>query len=150
MKKTEKILGVIIAISFVLRLFTIPYAGFLMVTSLNTLAFFYFALGLILFNEIRLKDIFKKGTFKDTSRLRIIGAIGTGFSLSLMCIGILFKAGKYSETNIILVFGLVIALFIVIPSVFKISRDNTNFYKNILLRLSIVGVIGMITLFIRI
>uniref|UniRef100_UPI003217393D hypothetical protein n=1 Tax=uncultured Draconibacterium sp. TaxID=1573823 RepID=UPI003217393D len=150
MKKTEKILGAIIAISIALRLITIPYVGFVMVISLVILAFFYFAFGLIIFNEIKFKDIFKKGTFKDISRLRKIGAIATGFSLSLMCIGILFKLGKYSETNIFLVYGFVLALTIVIISVLKISRDNTNFYKNILLRLSIVGFIGLIILFIPI
>ena len=57
----------------------VPYAGLIMMISLNILAFFYFVFGLIIFNEINIQDIFKKGTFKDISGLRKVGAIGTDF-----------------------------------------------------------------------
>ena len=147
MKKTELLLGIITTIAIILRFMEIPYAGFLMTISLTTLAFFYFAFGLILFiNEINFKDVFKKETFKHISKLRILGTFATGFSISLIIIGMLFKLGGYSPTNIVLVFGLILALIIMSISTIKFLKAKTDFYRQILSRIILVGGVGLIML----
>jgi hypothetical protein len=51
----------------------------------------YYPFGFLFFNQIRLRDIFKRAAYKDTNAYKIIIAIITGLGFSTICIGSLFK-----------------------------------------------------------
>ncbi len=148
MQKLEKILGLIIIVSLILKLLLIPYSGILLTVTLMTLAFIYYPFGFAFFNEIRLRKIFKKESYKGISALRIIGAIAVGIGLSILCIGILFKlqSWAYSDTN--LKFGLSVTFIALIIALIRLMKVKDNFYKKILKRIIIIGGLGLILLFI--
>ena len=62
-----------------------------LILSLLVLSTLYCYFGFALFNNIRLKEIFKKDRHTEISVLRIIGAVFSGMILSTYVIGILFK-----------------------------------------------------------
>ncbi len=148
MQKLEKILGLIIIVCLILKLLLIPYSGILLTVTLMTLAIIYYPLGFAFFNEIRLRKILKKESYRGINALRIIGAIGVGIGLSILCIGILFKLQRwaYSDTN--LKFGLFVTFIALIIVLIRISKVKDNFYKKILKRIIIVGGLGLFLLFV--
>src|SRR5690554_4892641 len=91
MKKTEIIIGTLSIIALGLNLLLIPGGGVLTVLTLSTLSTIYFYFSFALFNDIRFRKIFKKDSYENISRWRIIGAIGTGFALSATTAGLMCK-----------------------------------------------------------
>lgn len=145
MKQTEIIIGIGILLLMVLRLFfTYPYAALLitLLTLLLSMLYFVFSFGLL--NQIRFRNLFKKESYKDISILRIIGTIGTGFVLSLILISILFKFQRWPYGSMILLIGLVSVLPIIVVAVFKFITNRTSFYRALLIRLSIISLVGLL------
>lgn len=147
MKKIELILGVIAIIGIVLKLFHIPGGAALTILSLLTLSVFYYVFSFALFNGIRLRDIFKKEAYKETNVRRIIGAILTGFDISTIIIGGLFKLQAWPGADVELLTGLVIAVIILIIAAIFYSRSKAEFYKRIFGRIAIYGGIGLVLYF---
>jgi len=58
----------------------------------------------------------------------------------------LLQLGGYSPTNIVLVFGLILALIIMTISTIKFFKAKTDFYRQILSRIILVGGLGLIML----
>jgi glucan phosphoethanolaminetransferase (alkaline phosphatase superfamily) len=81
------------------------------------------------------------------SSLRETGIILTGISLSLVVIGILYKFLSWSYGNWILMYGLLFLIIILIISIFKFSQTKAEFYKNLVVRIVIIGGFGALMLF---
>jgi len=144
MKITEKILGIIIVLSIVLKFFHIPGSSFFLVLSTSTLMMLYFYVGFAMFNGILLKEIFKKKTYDGISTLRIIGAFFSGIGLSTILTGILFRLQHWPGGNFQLMIGLIFSGIIMILLILKYIKGKELFYKEILIRFVIIGFFGLI------
>jgi hypothetical protein len=144
MNKLEKILGLIVLVALIFKLTLITGGGILIVLSLSVLAIIYYPFGFALFNKIGFQQIFKRDSYKGLSALRIIGAIGVGTALSIICIGILFKLQHWPGSKINLLAGLITSLILLIIILIKYSKNKDDFYTMILKRLIIIGGFGLI------
>ena len=120
MKKAESIFSVFILLGIILKLFDVPGNSIILILSFSSLAVIYFNFGFLFFNDIRLRDIFKRESYKKVTAKRTVGAIATGIALSLILIGILFKT-------------------------LVLRKDRkSRFYKKIYTRTLIIGLFGII------
>ena len=142
MNKIEKILGCGAIFLMFLRLITdYPYSALLITLFTFILSVIYF------FFSFKLLNSNKKEATEKTSSLRNTGIILTGTTLSLVLIGILFKFLRWPYGSFNLMFGLLCLIPILIISIFKFSKTKAEFYKDLLFRILIIGVIGTLMLF---
>jgi len=144
MKKFELIVGLIALLGMFLRIFYVPGSDILIVLVFTILSMFYYVFSFALFNGIRLRDIFRKASYKNTNAKRIIGAVWLGWVLSLMVLGGLFKLLFWTGGNIQLLTGLVnIGLILPIAAIFYF-RNKADYYKRIFKRIAIYGGLGLL------
>jgi len=141
MKKTEIIVAGIAILAIIMKFTHLPGAGILLVLSLGVLSMLYMYLGFAFFNNIKFKEIFKKKSYVDTNKKRLIGAIGTGFTLSMAVVGILFKIQLYPGAETQLMVGIGGLIIVSIISIIKMLKKSEKFYKSILIRVVIFGAI---------
>jgi hypothetical protein len=146
MKILERGSVILSVIGLVMKIFRLNGGNELLEIGLTLLAMVYFYLGFAVFNNIRLKDIFKKSSYSNISSGRIVGAIGVGMNLSIIVIGLLFKllifAGAF-EMLTIGVTSLTITLFAALI-VFILKKKNLDFfYKDIFVKGAIAVIIGI-------
>lgn len=144
MKKFEIIIATLSIIALGLNLLLIPGGGVLTVLTLSTLSGLYMYLSFALFNEIRLRNIFKKDSFKGISTMRIVGAVGTGLALSVMTAGLMFKFQSWPGADFNLGAGLFGLLLVTVIGLIKYSKTKSDFYTRIFKRAAIFGGLGLI------
>jgi hypothetical protein len=144
MKKTEKILIGLVIISILMKYLFIPGSGTLYIFSMGVLSSMYFYFGFLLFNDIRLRNIFKREAYQGISTWRIFGGIATGLALSIVFIGMLFKGQHWPGASFNLIVGIVLSLVIGVIVIIKYGKDQSLYYKNILVRISISVLIGIV------
>ncbi len=148
MKWLEICLGISILITMALSILLFPRFQFLFILSVGITANIYFLLSFALFNNVQINRIFIGGFLQGLSQLRLIGAILTGFVLSIVCVGIIFKFQSYPQPNFILSVG-IIGLFIsLIVSIIKFKKTNSSFYKNVVIRIALYSILGLTLLII--
>lgn len=148
MKKAEIIIGTISIIALGLNLLLVPGSGILTVLSLSSLTMIYFYLSFALFNDIRLRKIFKKESYKGISTLRIVGAIGAGLALSITIVGLMFKFQSWPGASFNLGIGLVGLLIVTIIGLIKYSKNKSDYYTRIFKRTAVFGGLGLILMLI--
>jgi hypothetical protein len=142
MKKTEIIFVILLFIGLSFKFLLLPLGGTITTLSAMSLSILYYIFGFAYFNQIKLKGIFKKDSYKEASILRIIGSVGTGIALSTILIGILFKVQKWPLANDSLMVGLLLSVPILIIVLIKVIKNRAPYYKRILLRIFVFGVVG--------
>lgn len=150
MAKFEKILGAIIAIIMLLKLFIrFPFGALVLVFSVFILMLLYFVLGFALFNNIPLKKIGKKEAYKGVSTMRIIGSIGAGFALLTLVVGIIFVFMFWPYGYVNLTNGLVMSGIVLLISIIKIgtTKNDASFYKRMIIRVGIISAVGFLLRF---
>ncbi len=130
-----------------MNLLSIPRSGIFATLTLSSLSLIYCYFGFALFNNIPLRQIFNKQSYKDTSTLRIFGAIVTGLVLSLTLIGILFKLQSWAHASYNLGAGLVGLLIVTVVGLIKYQNSKTDYYVKIFIRIAIFGGIGLIVIY---
>jgi hypothetical protein len=148
MKKAELILVLLTILAIILDLFQVPAAAPLTVVLLSSLATLYMYLGFALFNDIRLRNIFRKESYKAVRKERILGAIGAGFVLSLTIIGLLFKIQIWPGGKFNLIVGLTGLLIVSVVALSKYAKNRSPYYQRILLRVALFGSLGLAMLLI--
>lgn len=148
MKSLEKIFGLLAIVSLILKFFMVSYSGMIFIVSMTSLTLLYYPLGFVFFNDIDLRKTFKIEAYKGKSTIRIIGTIGLGLSLSILCNGILFKLNGYPLSNTTLIIGVLFTSIALLIVVYLFLKTKSNFYKEILNRIAIIGGIGLALLFI--
>lgn len=143
MKKIELTLGLIAILAIFLKILNIPGSSLLTILTFLTLSIFYY-LSFALFNGIRLREIFKSEAYKHTNAKRIIGAVGLGFALSAILMGVLFKLEFWTGATVQLKIGLVITGVILIIATIFYSRNKIEYYRRIFKRIAIIGGLGFI------
>lgn len=143
MNKTEKILAVLVFVALVMKYLKVPFNGILLVIALNTLAILYYPFGFALFNNVRLRKVLKKTSYVKTNKKRLVGAFGIGVGMAVLLIGTLFKVQLWPNAHFMLLSGLVVTFPGLIISAFFYSRNQEEFYKRILGRTILWGVLGI-------
>jgi hypothetical protein len=143
MKKFELIVGLLAVLAIILKLIHVSGSGILTVLTFSTLSIFYY-LSFALFNDIRLRDIFKSSAYKDTNAKRIIGAVGLGFALSAIIMGALFKLQFWPGGTAQLRIGLIITGIILIIAIIFFFRNKTEYYRRIFKRIAVIGGLGFV------
>tara|TARA_R110002072_G_scaffold161119_1_gene312590 strand:- start:114 stop:695 length:582 start_codon:yes stop_codon:yes gene_type:complete len=144
MKKAESIFSVFILLGIILKLFDVPGNSIILILSFSSLAVIYFNFGFLFFNDIRLRDIFKRESYKKVTAKRTVGAIATGIALSLILIGILFKIEIWPGSSNIIKPGLFLLSIIIIITLVLRKDRKSRFYKKIYTRTLIIGLFGII------
>ena len=144
MKRIEIILVIMTFLAILAKLFHLPGSSILTVFSFSLISSLYFYFGFALFNKIRLRNIFKKESYDGISAVRIIGAIGTGIALSVSTISIVFKFQDWPGASFQLYVGFSSLLVVTAISAVKISKDQTGYYKKILLRAGVYGLMCIV------
>ncbi len=141
MKNIEKLFIILVIVSTIYRYVHGIGSILFLILSINTLAILYFCLSFALFNNIKFKNIFKKSSYVNISKRRIIFSIFSGISLSIALIGVLFKIQDYPGADLLLVLGLFASISITIIALWKNNKVKGNFYFNILKRTAIISLI---------
>jgi hypothetical protein len=144
MKKLEKILGLMFLVSLVLKFNLIVGGNSLISISLILLTLIYYPLGFAFFNDIPLKNIFKKSSYHSLTARRIIGTILLGIGFSAICMGTLFKLLNWPQANLNIIAGLVIIFIALVFSLIQFAKTKNDFYKGIFKRISIIAGFGLI------
>jgi hypothetical protein len=142
MKIFERVMGILIVIGLALSFNLIPGGSILIVFPGMILACLYFYLGFALFNNVSLKGLFKKTTYKELSTKRILGSVGIGTGLSIAIIGIMFKIQHWPSASLFLGTGLVISFIGLIIVTIKFIKTKDKFYLKLISRIAIIGVFG--------
>jgi hypothetical protein len=147
MRLLEKILAIGVLISLILKFNLIQGGEVSLMWSTMILTIIYYPFGFLFFNQIRLRDIFKRVAYKNVTAFTIILSIITGIGLSTTCIGSLFKLFHFSGANEMLTVGLITILIVSLVAVVFFMRQNKLNSKFLLIRTGIVGGFGIVLLF---
>ena len=144
MKKFELIVGLIAILGIFLKILHLPGSGILIMLTFAILSLFYYVFSFALFNGIELRDVFKNAFYKDTNAKRMIGAVGLGWTLSVIILGVLFKLQFFSGANMLLQRGLVTLVLILFIAIIFYFRNKADYYKRIFKRIAIYGGLGLV------
>jgi len=146
MKKLELIFIGFAILGIALKLFNVVGSAILLTLSLSMLSILYYLLGFSLFNGIRLRDIFKKKAYQDCNSLNIIVAILLGISLSIICVGELFKLELWPGGELILSTGLGLMAFVLLINFIFFYRKKPEFFKRTFKRMTFFASTGLLIL----
>jgi|TARA_R110000782_G_scaffold1246_1_gene4924 hypothetical protein len=143
-KLAEKILILITIIALLFKLFFVPTGETLLSLSTYLLVFFYGIFGVLYFNNISLKTI----SFKSISSGKIIGAIGLGIVHLFVIGGVVLKIKSLPGNVPSLYIGLLLNIIIFVISYIKYKKNRLKFYKNVIIRTSVLSLLGLILILI--
>lgn len=134
MRKTEKILLILIALGILAKIFLLPGSGILVVIATLAIGFLYFPLGFAFFTRVRLRKLFKNDSYKHLKPVDIILSIFTGIGFQSLIIGLLFQLQYWPGANIMSLSGLISSLPFIITAAFMLKSSNKYVYIGILKR----------------
>ncbi len=143
MKKTEIIIAIGIVISICMNIFLIPGGKILSFITLSLGALFYFFFSFALFNNNEFRTLFNKLYYKESSLMKIIGAIMVGFAFYLILLGIMFYFQSYKGAVMVIFIGLNGLIVAIIIGIIKFFKTKSKYYKNIFIRVIIIGGLGL-------
>lgn len=146
MRLLEKILAIGVLVSVILKFGLIPGGEISLLASTLLVTIIYYPFGFLFFNQIRLRDTFKKAAYKNVTALTVILSIITGIGLSITCVGSLFKLFHFAGANEMLTVGLITIFIVSLVAVVSFMRQNEMDSKFLLMRTGIIGSIGMVLL----
>ncbi|WP_129020130.1 hypothetical protein [Edaphocola flava] len=138
MKKIEPILITLVFTGVVLKQFHIAGHATIITLSILILAFIYMIFGFALFNDIRLRDIFKKSAYQQLNVWRIIGSVFLGLTLSTSVVAILFGLQDMPGKEYMLLISMLELAPAFLVVLFKTIQHKSSFYIKVLSRVSAV------------
>jgi hypothetical protein len=91
-----------------------------------------------------LTQVFKTSSCDGISVLKVLGAIGVGAGLSIICIGILFRLNYWKGGNLNLILGIVETFIMLIIALVGFVKKKSTYYIRIFKRIAIIGGFGLI------
>ncbi len=143
MRKVELIFGTVAAISIAYKFIFGNELNPIFIMSITGLSVFYTYFSFAYFNNIQFKKILKRESYRDISKLRILGTIGLGIGLGITTLGILWSL-MYWPFNTFYPLGIPILLAVGIISFVKFSKARSGDYIRILKRIAVIGGVGII------
>ncbi len=144
MKLFEKVMIIVAVAALLLKAFDLPLGDLLLSVSCSLLSIIYFLFGFALFNAIRFRKMFKKDSYAGISARRIIAAIGFGWFLSSIIIGIMLKLLFLPGGNLQIASGLIIGLLVMVISLIFYKKKKKEFFFRVLARALPIALIGLI------
>ena len=83
-KQIEILLITSICVSLLFKHFHVPGGSLSLILSSSIISMLYFYVGVVFFNGIKIKDLFKKSAYQNLSKARIFGSVLTGVLLSVL------------------------------------------------------------------
>ena len=146
MKKLEFLLVTLALASILYRLLIPSTTGIWIALTFFILTIYFSLFSFVIFNKIRLTEIFTRNAYEKVSTNKIFGAIATGFGLAIANVGIIFTFQSWPGSVVILGFGILVLAIISCISILKYQKTKNPFYKRILFRIALIGGIGSILL----
>jgi hypothetical protein len=127
MRVTEKVFIVMGLIALAMKLGSVPGNGVLITLSVCLLASFYIILGFALFNGIGFRGLFKANSYRGVRITRFLFGTVTGFTLTNMLVGILFKVQYWPGAETVLIGGISAGILVTIIAAtrFFMTRSAT-------------------------
>ena len=144
MRITEIVLAALILLGLIFKFTLIPGGGLLLTAGFTFLSMLYFFFGFALLSGMGFRGMLKSSSFSELSTLKVMGFVGAGWSLSTLCLGILFKVQYWPGSEIQLTVGLVTAMIVVGIALFKYLNGKRRYYRSVLLRFFILGSFSLI------
>lgn len=143
MKKAEIYLALLALLALIFKLTLIPGAGIVTMLSLSILGMMYYFLGFALFNGIKLRAILKSSSYTNITAAKIIGAVLTGWVLSMALIGIMFRLQLYPGGHNLLFLGLIGMMAIIVVSIIaRLIAGQSRIFPRILKRIAVVAAVS--------
>lgn len=148
MKKSEYVLCSLLILGLIFKALHIPGYSLFIVVPLLLLNILYLFFSFLLFNRIPFSSIYREESYRLPVTNYFLSFV-SGFSLSLLMIGILYRTMHYNNGILIMIVGLIMCGISLIYIL--LSRERINFpdYTNIVLRFIISIGIGILILAIR-
>ncbi len=144
MKIIELIIGSFFLLTIILKIINIEGSSWLLFLTSFILSLFYLFFGFFIFNEIKLRGLFKTSSYDKTNTTKIIMSILLGMSLTILLTGIYFKLQLWSGGDSILGLGLICTGLILLISIILYFRNKDILFKRWFSRMVIIGGIGLI------
>jgi len=146
MRKLEIITGIFFLIALIFYFNLIVGDSILLFFTLAILALVYFPLGFALFNNIPLKKVFKKESYKGLSSLQIISSVVLGIALSEICLGAQSKLLHRPYAKLHLTVGVFFLFIALVLFIILFSKSKNSFSKSIITRMVIFGIFSLFLL----
>jgi hypothetical protein len=144
MKKFVTTCLILSLVGLILYSLFVPGGTVLLVISLLSLSTFYFYFGIVYFNNIPLKLIFKKEAYTEISTNRIVGSIILGISISTLIMGILFKILLWKGYSVMFYTGTVLFFKVLIAFIIVYFTNKSVYSKKILLKMRFLAIINVL------
>lgn len=144
MKRFEQICYLIAILGIVLKVLKIPGGNILFVFTLLAVSILYYIFGFLLFNNIKLRHIFKSKSYSHTTLIRTFGAVFAGMVLSLLLVGILFRVQHWPGSEINIQIGWFSGALLLIVSLYKYLKTKDDIYIQVLQRVIVLIIISVI------
>ena len=116
--------------------------------SIVILSIFYFPFGFIYLNEIPLSKLFHKNTYQKISWLRGIGVTLAGMVFWILIFAILFRIRTLPGTREMSTYGIISGSIVLLVLIQRaITSSNKSFYRRMLIRCSLLFIVGLIAYF---
>lgn len=137
MKKIEIVLLVLYAATIGERFAMTAFSSLHFTLVSFAIANFYFVGSFILFNGVRLRDVFKGDAFKQVNAKELGMSIATGIGLGILILGLLFTLNRWPVQIAKAIFftGALIATVSLCISTFFYIKNRSATYRRILWRL---------------
>jgi hypothetical protein len=146
MKKLERILIALSAVSIVFEFLSINGGALLTMISLMLLCFFYYIFSFALFNNISFREMFRKASYRGISTLRIVGSVLTGFVLPVVLTGILYNVLGWIGGDNLVIAGILPCAVVLAIAAYKFFRSRDGFYQDVLWRIGLISAVGLMFL----
>ncbi len=146
MKKVEIIAGILFAIGLCMSMLLVSGGNFLFIISSGFLCVFYFGFSTFLIHDIPFKNIFKKDLVNTSIKIRSINSRMLGWVFAVTILGILFKTMIWMGATLYLAVGLIGLGTLGLISSYNNAKNPTSYYKAIIQRVGIWGILGLISL----
>ncbi len=147
MKIIEIICTIILLIGIFFKLSLWPGGSMFTVLSLTIISWYYLIFGFAIFNDMKIKNIFRSARYKTNTPLQFILAILLGMSLSTILTGIMYKIQNWFIQGDILLVGLFSTIIILALYYFLLIKKIKK-WKIVFLRSFIILIVGLISFFV--
>lgn len=141
MKKIELSLLIITLAGIILVLAGLQAAWYIIIPFLLLLGILYYFFGFALLNNIAPDGIFKSGSYKGISPLRIFGSVLAGMAISLVPLAVLLKLRQYPMGGTITLYAGASTLIVLIIMAILYSRQKKKVHLENIIRFGIAFLI---------
>ncbi len=147
MRMAEKIFVAVIIIGYAMIWLEISGGELFIGFMINALAILYFPFGVLLFNSVTFRQLFK-GALKRISKKRLIFSVGASYAFGTALLGILFNALKINGDELLLRIGIIGAALILVFALVKYVKSGKElFFQNMIIRSSLILIVSIVFYF---